>query len=141
MSLNFYQMLEKLNEAWDGGYKGQLDRPEYDEEDIYYNNLLIGEEEDSPCTLHVSGDNENWLVDKGTGVFVNNYSLTGKEDAISKPESFENGVDFKNPGRKLENLPEDVRDKCVEFIDGEIKNYLINYNKMIKNNIEDERNS
>ena len=120
---SFYEMLqilENLNEP-PQSYFEPTDIPE-----INYHDLLIGEDDDAFCTTTVSGTDMNWKID-GT-LFINNYTLTEEENPKSKPIQHKNGVEFMNPGKRLENISDDLAISCEKYIDQEVENYLENYN-------------
>lgn len=134
---SFYEMmiiLEGLKNGDTSGYRewGYHDGPEYDEEEINYSRLLIGEDDDSFCSAEVSGTDSAWSLDPG-GVFVRDYVPTGKENPISKPKYQEpegrsrGGTEFGNPGENFKNLPPDLARKCFNFIDAEVRRYIGSY--------------
>lgn len=134
---SFYEMMMILEGLKNGGsgYRewGSYDGPPdyYDEEEINYSNLVIGEDQDDFCSAEVSGTDSAWSL--VSGVFVRGYVPTGKENPISKPKYQEpdqhnrGGTDFENPGKNFENMPPDLARKCIDFIDAEVKRYIGNY--------------
>lgn len=119
---NFYEMLQIL-ESLNEPPQSYFEPP--DDPEVHYHDLLIGEDDDAFCTTTVSGTDMNWQID-GT-LFINNYKLTGEEDPKSKPIQHENGVEFMNPGKHFENIPNDLADSCVKYIDQEVEDYIKNY--------------
>lgn len=136
---SFYEMmviLEGLKNKVGSGYRewGGYDGPPdyYDEKEINYRNLVVGEDDDDFCSATVSGTDGAWSLDPG-GVFVLGYVPTGKENPISKPKYQEpdqhsrGGTEFENPGENFENMPPDLARKCIDFIDTEVKKHIGNY--------------
>lgn len=105
-------------------------------QEIPYDELVIGEDEYDICHTTVSGVNDYWNISNGQDIFVRNIQLTGKENPISKPtQTIENGIKgvrFDNPGKKLENLPDAIKEKCLKFIQSEVERFLDGYDDMIK---------
>lgn len=111
-------------------------------EEIRYDDLIVGEDEYEICHTTVDGVDDYWNISNGQDIFVRNIQLTGKENPISKPtQTIENGIKgvrFDNPGKKLENLPDGIREKCLKFIQSEVERYLDGYDDMIKQDIADK---
>ena len=132
----FYEMLQILECSKNGGGRAyfealNLDHPP-DDEEINYDGLVIGEDEDDFCTAAVSGTDSSWSLDRG-GIFVRGYVPTGKENPTSKPKYEEpdehsvGGTYFENPGDRFENMPPDLARKCSDFIDAEVRRYIGSY--------------
>jgi len=133
----FYEMLQILEGSKNGGGRAyfeamDLDHPP-DDEEINYDGLVVGDDDNDFCNASVSGTDSSWSLDPG-GIFVRGYVPTGKENPISKPKyeepgkySSRGGTNFENPGELLENMPPDLARKCSDFIDAEVRRYIGSY--------------
>jgi hypothetical protein len=128
----FYEMIKILESVKSEGY--HYEGPEHDERDISYS-LLVGEDEGSPCSCEIDGENNVW--EPRNGIFIADYVPNGTENPITKPKYYKpgslpawpsGGTDFDNPGEGLKNLPNaPAIERCEKFIEDEINRYFGSY--------------
>lgn len=64
-----------------------------------------------------------------TPFFAHGYRLDGSENPASRPVQENDGVKFQNPGKRLELLPDSIRDRAIKWVDDEIKWQIKNYSE------------
>lgn len=136
----FYEMLQILNEGridghhwtsntWLSDY-GAGDVGPY--ESFSASRVVLGEDDDEPFSAVVDIDKGHWKFGKGMdyGLYARGYVLTGEENPASEPEydppgkGHRGGVDFKNPGRYLENLHHPLKEQAAKWLDEEVIRYI-----------------
>jgi hypothetical protein len=98
---------------------------------------FIGPEDSPPNPFYANIDVEEgyWTCDLKADVpfFAYDYKLNGSENHASMPVQEDDGVMFKNPGKRLELLPPGIKDAAVRWVqkrvDWEMEHYEENQRK------------
>jgi len=90
---------------------------------------VLGEDDEDPFTLEVYVSEGNWEVEGS--IYVKRYVLNGSESPASQPVAYETGdnpgVEFKNPGKKLELLPASIKANAIAWVNEEVIRAIENY--------------
>lgn len=95
--------------------------------------VILGEDEDEPFSAVVDiEEGGHWAFGRGGsyGLYVRGYVLTGEENPASEPfqdppgPRHSGGVEFGNPGRRLENIHSPLKEKVSKWLDDSVERYM-----------------
>jgi hypothetical protein len=74
---------------------------------------MLGEEGDEPFSIEVEYSDGDWEPYNDSSLAVKKEGASGSDD--------DDWVVFKNPGRRLEGVPEPVRSRALAWIESQVK--------------------
>ena len=133
---SFYEMIQILEgRSWAdiaNSVPSHWDDPSFDNVDPSFSRELMGPESSPPVPFFakIDVDEGYWTCDLKSEIpfFAYDYKLNGSEDPASGAVQEGDGVTFKNPGKRLELLPDGMREKAVQWVQKEVDWFIKNYN-------------
>lgn len=112
----FYEMMEMLNTPPDSYWNPPKDH------EPYFIGVMLGDDDDEEFSVEVDYSDGAWET-RGS-LLARNYIMDGSEPLTSNAHQLDKGVEFENPGKRLENLPASLKSKAEAWVGKNVESHL-----------------